>query len=422
MSGSAVASGPSTEPRVAPGVDPGVAPGVARAVDGGDPRLDPAPGLWVRACVRLASWVLRLRGGLPAPERLRRILVVRPDDRVGNALLTVPLVRALQQVLPGAQVDLLVPASRVPLLRGLPGLTLVPFEKADAFRRPLRFVAFLRDLRRAGYDAALDAGHWHSFSLTAALLSRVATRRWTVGSARGPQALYAASVALPPEGMTEVESKLLLLRGLGLEPPPPLPLETALGQGVEAAAYADAALRPLGLVRFAALNIGARKPDHRWAPWKFAALARGLRESHGLLSLVLWGPGEEEAARAVVAAANGAALLGPGSSLDQLAAIFRRATLVATNDTGPMHLAVACGARVIALLLAKDGARWSHPGPAFEGVQVHALAAAGFHGALLSDVGAALSAAARLLALTAPTARASVGGPAGPSVRKKEGA
>ena len=392
-----------------------------------DPRLDPPPGLLVRLCARLASWLLRLRGGLPAPSELRRVLVVRTDDRVGNALLTVPLVRALQQALPGAQVDLLVPASRVAVLQGLPGLSLVPFEKSDAFRRPLRLLGFLRRLRAAGsggYDAALDAAHWHSFSLTSALLTRVATRRWTVGSARGPQALYAASVPLPPPSANEVESKLLLLRGLGLEPQPPLPLETALGSGAEAGAFVDAALRSLGLVRFAALNIGARKVDHRWPPWKFAALARGLRESHGLLSLVLWGPGEAEAAREVVMAANGAAVLAPATDLDQLAAIFRRATLVAANDTGPMHLAVACGARVIALLLASDGARWSHRGPAFEGVPVHALSAPGFHGALLSDVGAALNAAARLLVLTAPPARASfAGSPGAPGPdTSKEGA
>ena len=391
-----------------------------------DPRLDPAPGLWVRLFARFASWVLRLRGGLPAQNELRRVLVVRPDDRVGNALLTVPLVRALQRALPGAQVDLLVPASRVGVLQGLPGLALVPFEKSDAFRRPLRFLGFLRRLRQGngGYDAAIDAAHWHSFSLTSALLTRVATRRWTVGSARGPQALYAASVALPPESANEVESKLLLLRGLGLAPQAPLPLETALGSSPEASAFAEQALKSHGLFRFAALNIGARKVDHRWPPWKFAALARGLRESHGLLSLVLWGPGEAEAAREVVTAANGAAVLAPATDLDQLAAIFRRATLVAANDTGPMHLAVACGARVIALLLAADGTRWSHRGPAFEGVPVHSLSAQGFHGALLSDVGAALTAAARLLALTAPPARASfAGSPAAPGLdTSKEGA
>ena len=57
------------------------------------------------------------------------------------------------------------------------------------------------------------------------------------------------------------------------------------------------------------------------------------------------------------------------NSAARLAAIFRRSALVVTNDTGPMHLAVATGAPVLAVLLAEDGARWSHAGR-FESVAV----------------------------------------------------
>ena len=53
-----------------------------------------------------------------------------------------------------------------------------------------------------------------------------------------------------------------------------------------------------------------------------------------------------------------------------------------TNDTGPMHLAVACGAPVLAVFLDAEGLRWAHPGPRFEAVVAPAdetslLAAAG---------------------------------------------
>jgi ADP-heptose:LPS heptosyltransferase len=41
---------------------------------------------------------------------------------------------------------------------------------------------------------------------------------------------------------------------------------------------------------------------------------------------------------------------------------------VVTNDTGPMHLAVACGAPVAAVFLDEAGLRWAHPGPRFEAV------------------------------------------------------
>lgn len=333
-------------------------------------RLDPPPGPLVRLTATAAAALLPLRGGQPRPGEVRRVLVVRTDDRVGNALLTIPLVRALQQALPGVQVDLLLAARRAQVAEGLPGLSILRFDKRDAFAHPLRFARWLRSLR-ARYDVVVDAAHWHAFSLTSALLSRWAASRWLVGAERGPARIYSAAVA--PSAELEDDAKLLLGRGLGLSLARQ-PLETSLGRGPSPVPG-----------RFAALNPGARKADHQWPAARFAAVARGLLP---LRSVVFWGPGEEALARSVVDAAEGAAELAPTTDLDGLAACFRAAALVVTNDTGPMHLAVACGAKVIALFLDEAGLRWAHPGPLFEAV----VAA--------RDEAPVLAAAARLLDTT----------------------
>jgi ADP-heptose:LPS heptosyltransferase len=335
-----------------------------------DARLDPPPGLLVRWVAWVGNRVLALKGAdPPRPEEIRRVLVVRTDDRVGNALLTIPLARALQRALPHAEVDLLLARRPARVAEGLEGLPLVLFEKRDSFAHPLRFLRFVRALR-ARYDVVFDAAHWHSFSLTSALLSRWAARRWVVGFRREPVLLYRSTVALPEAGVPEAAARLALGEPLGLRLRG-MPMETSLGRGQS----------PVG-GRFAALNPGARKADHLWPAARFGALARGLREAFGLRSAVFWGPGEEALARATVAASGGAADLAPPTDLEVLAAAFRSAELVVTNDTGPMHLAVACGARVVAVFLDETGLRWAHPGPRFEAVVAPAderpvLAAAG---------------------------------------------
>jgi ADP-heptose:LPS heptosyltransferase len=352
-----------------------------------DPLLDPPPGAGSVALIRAAARMLPLPSEPPDARALRRILVVRTDERVGNALLTIPLALALRDLLPSAEVHLLL-SSRVALVaEGLEGIRVLHWTKTDAFRRPLRFVGFLRDLRRAGFDAVIDAAHWHAFSVTSALLSRWAAHRWVVGADRGPARFaYSATVPPPPDGASELAAKLSLLGGIGLAAQARAHvLRTRLGEDL--VVWAHSVLGgPAAL-----LNPGARKADHRWPADRFAAVASALYERHGVRSIVAWGPGEEPLARSVVEASSGAAFLAPPTDLRQLAALLRACALAVTNDTGPMHLAAACGAPLVALLHADEGRRWIEEGPRCVAL-VHA------------DVAAAVSACERLLD-TVATAR-----------------
>jgi ADP-heptose:LPS heptosyltransferase len=307
--------------------------------------LDPPPPLHVRLVARIAATLLRIQHGPPPdPRALKRVLVVRTDDRVGNALLTIPLARALSFALPEASVDLLLAGKRAPVAEGLQGFRVVRFDKRAG---PLAYLRFLQGIW-GQYDAVIDAAHWHAFSLTSFLLGACATRGWLVGARRGPWELYSAAI----EG--KAEDKVALALGLGLHPATP-PLETALGR-------ADAPVKG----KFALLNPGSRKADHRWPAEQFALLARGLSQRFGLRSVIFWGPGEESLARQV--AEQGGAELAPPTDLDQLASCLRACALAVTNDTGPMHLAAACGAPTVAVFLDAAGLRWAHPGPRFEAV------------------------------------------------------
>ena len=112
--------------------------------------------------------------------------------------------------------------------------------------------------------------------------------------------------------------------------------------------------------RFIAVNPGGRKLDHRWN--NFITLVTKLP----LPAVIVWGPGEKDLAVAI--ASETGAIVAPETDLDQLAFIFRRAAVVVTNDTGPLHLAVACGAPTVGVFLDDAGLRWAHPGPRFRAV------------------------------------------------------
>lgn len=86
--------------------------------------------------------------------------------------------------------------------------------------------------------------------------------------------------------------------------------------------------------------------------------------------LVVWGPGEEPLARAI--ADGSGATLAPPTDLALLAALMRRARLVVSNNSGPMHLGVAVRTPTVGVFFRGDSARWGHLVPGFAAAEVRA--------------------------------------------------
>jgi heptosyltransferase-1 len=84
-------------------------------------------------------------------------------------------------------------------------------------------------------------------------------------------------------------------------------------------------------------------------PERFAEIATFLREVRGLSSVVLWGPGEEELAQAIVGASAGAARVAPATQISDLVELSRAADLMVSGDTGPLHIASAVGTAAVAI-------------------------------------------------------------------------
>jgi len=106
---------------------------------------------------------------------------------------------------------------------------------------------------------------------------------------------------------------------------------------------------------FALLNPGAGWGAKQWPADRYGEVAQAL-ESDGLISVINFGPGEEELAQIVKATSGGAAR--PVScSVSELIALTRRARIFIGGDTGPLHLAAALRVPVVAIYGPTDPAR-----------------------------------------------------------------
>ena len=72
----------------------------------------------------------------------------------------------------------------------------------------------------------------------------------------------------------------------------------------------------------------------------------------------MYGPGEEELARALSASLGAA--MAPPTNLEELATLLSSLDAVVATDTGPMHLAAALGVPTLSLFLHDDLSRWGY--------------------------------------------------------------
>jgi heptosyltransferase-1 len=303
------------------------------------------------------------------------ILLVRLGA-LGDIVHAVPAAAALRAAMPEARIDWLVDRRHRPVLDLVAGLDRVVTLDGRSIGA---WVDVVRRLRAGQYDAALDL----QGLMKSAVLARASGARRVAGFSmwhlreKTARPFYSetdggAGGAAPTGTVHVIQKNLRLLRVLGIE------TDTVVFpfRAVDSSAAREVAARDGG-TPFALLNPGAAWPNKRWPPDRFGEIASFLRDVRGLRSVVLWGPGEEEVARAVVAASAGAASLAPETTIADLVALVRAASLVVSGDTGPIHLAAAVGSPVVGLYGPTDPER---NGPwAADDVVVSRFAACGCH-------------------------------------------
>lgn len=284
----------------------------------------------------------------PSPG-LSHILIVRLGS-LGDIVHGLPVAAALRETYPRARLDWLVDRRNAGLLELVPVV-----DRGVVLERPTigGWIRVVRELRQTPYDVAIDL----QGLLKSAALARLSGAGRVVGFETGhlreamARPFYSEAID-PGEGGHVVFKNLLLLRALGIEQAPlRFPFRRAESPVLAAAPSA-----------FALINPGAAWPNKRWPPERFGVVAAYLKERFTLSSIVLWGPGEEPLAQAVVEASKGAARVAPRTTLGDLVELSRVASLMVSGDTGPLHIAAAMATPIVSLFGPTDPQRngpWS---------------------------------------------------------------
>ena len=307
----------------------------------------------------LLGWLLRLR---PEPVQLAataRILVVRLDTRLGNLVMTTPLLQSLRARFPQAPIDLLAAEPLAELLGDHPAVTRVIAYRRHGLLRARGPLAVVAGLRRSGYDLAIDAGNPTDPSLTQALIVRLSGARHTLGIAQAPFTHFYSAPAAPRLGAHhEIDLRLALLAPLPGDAVARLPTLPHLGAPAE---LPQGFTSPAELRALAVVNVGARLTPRHLTGEAYALMCGWLAEI-GLRVVLTFGPADAHLAQQVAERCDPPPPT-PPTTLRELAALVRAARLVVTADSGPMHLAVGLGTPTCAVFVASDPQRYGYPDP-----------------------------------------------------------
>ncbi len=291
------------------------------------------------------------------PVSVMKILFIKLSA-IGDVVQTLPALEAIKKLYPDSEITWVVEEAAAGILEGHPLIDQVLVSHRKAWIRMLRnpftagsgirgIIRFIRVLRSVHYDIAVD----FQGLLKSGMLIGLARATRKIGFDRTRELSYLFLNERLPAYDIEKHALLRYLdvaRYLGAGDPSPactLPIGrevSAIRNKIEGMNLKD---RPL-----VAINPVARWDTKLWPERSFAELAdRLVKEKHA--AVIFTGSPEDKAVNdRIISLMSETAMNWAGeTTLKELAALASLTDLFITTDTGPMHLAAAAGAKVLAL-------------------------------------------------------------------------
>jgi len=266
---------------------------------------------------------------------------------LGDLTLTTPFIHALRNAAPNAHIAMLVDEKLKDVVLHNPYLNEVfTIDKKGRDNSVLALMSAARGLSKNNYDIVINLHPNERCSFLVAMIKckmRVGTSHWLFRFSldqytRLDRTKHAADMYL--DVLTQLGVTKLVHNGLEIFP-----------GGAEFAA-ADKFWSEQGVTaldRLVGFNIGSAVETKRWAPERFAFVADALaRENYKIV--FFGGTMDEEMVRDAASKMQMRPIIATGRfTIGELAAAMRRCSLIITNDSGPMHVAISQRVPIVAM-------------------------------------------------------------------------
>jgi lipopolysaccharide heptosyltransferase II len=315
------------------------------------------------ATLLAAKQLRRRERPIPPAETVRRVLVLKLWG-MGSIVLASPLLQELRARYPEARIVFVTLEENAAILSCVPAIDgSITIDLSRGIPRFfLQTLAVIWRVRRERYDLLMDLEFFTRFS---AIFSFLARPRCSYGfSSKGSMRGQLHDAEVPFNTYNHVVLNFLsLLRGKPVEPLPefeiagPRVLPAIAASDATAAALARRLAAKPGFREGRSLvavnpNAGDMALERRWPEKRMLDFLKGLCTAEDVNVVLTGGPSEREFVASLVDASGlgeRVVNLAGEIGIDELVALFNRSDVVVTNDSGPLHIAAAAGASVVAL-------------------------------------------------------------------------
>jgi 3-deoxy-D-manno-octulosonic-acid transferase/heptosyltransferase-1 len=289
------------------------------------------------------------------------ILIVKLSA-IGDVIHTLPALNTIRNYYPNANITWLVEEDAASLVQGHKALDRVLVSKRKRWLKALRSLSFLntikevygfiKALRDTRYDMILD----FQALLKSGILIAIARGRRKIGFGKGLEHMEHSYIFLN-ERIPAVDMEIhalsrgmMLLNAVGI---PTNEVEYKLPMSDHDRKKIDELMKQHGIndeKSLIAINPVAKWETKLWPKKQFAELADMLIGQYDMKIVFTGGIKDYSIIQAITSSMKGRAINFAGkTTLTELAALYEKAALVVSTDTGPMHLAAAVGTPVVAL-------------------------------------------------------------------------
>ncbi len=278
-------------------------------------------------------------GTLIPPDLVSSLLVIQLE-RLGDLILAEPALRALRRHYPNAKRTLIAPPFARELFAGAGWGEVAPPDAIIGIRK-----------KYGGFDLAVDLTG--RVELKIARLLAKSDIPFRVGMDRGGRGVYFTHPVPPPAVTVPTrEVYLALTNAIGATAEDSIP---RLPCGEDRLERGRKHWEKQNLEDPVVIMPGAHFPAQRWSLQAFATVSRVLQRK-GIDIAVIVGPGEEDMGKRLIELEPAALIAAPSMTtfMDLLAA----SSVVACNNTGPLHLAASLGVPTVSIMGPTVPWRW----------------------------------------------------------------